>query len=99
MPELPEVEHVVRALRRVVTGRRIIASEINLSKLILPSTQSVFRRKLKGATITGVGRRGKFILIELLPGGPLPQGWATSPSISRRFLQSARQLAHDVVLY
>ena len=65
MPELPEVEHVVRALRRTVTGRRIVASEIRLPKLIAPSSVSAFNRKIKGSTITGVGRRGKFILIEL----------------------------------
>jgi len=64
MPELPEVEHVVRALRRVVVGRTIIASEINLPKLISPSSVSSFKRKIKGTSVTGVSRRGKFILIE-----------------------------------
>ena len=65
MPELPEVEHVVRALRRAVLGRQIIATEIRLPKLIAPTSPSTFNRKLKGSRITGVGRRGKFILIEL----------------------------------
>ena len=65
MPELPEVEHVVRALRPRIVGRRIIATEIRLPKLITPTSPSLFNRKLKGATITGVSRRGKFILIEL----------------------------------
>ncbi len=65
MPELPEVEHVVRALRRVVIGRRILASEIRLPKLVSPMSSALFNRKLKGATITGVSRRGKYILIEL----------------------------------
>ena len=64
MPELPEVEHVVRALRRVIVGRTIIASEVRLPKLISPSSASSFNRKIKNATITGVSRRGKFILIE-----------------------------------
>ena len=64
MPELPEVEHVVRALRRVIVGRTIIASEIKLPKLIGPTSRSVFTRKIKHSTITGVSRRGKFILIE-----------------------------------
>jgi formamidopyrimidine-DNA glycosylase len=72
MPELPEVEHVVRALRRVVIGRRIVATEITLRKLISPTTPSAFKRKLKGSTITGVSRRGKFILIELEKSGALP---------------------------
>lgn len=64
MPELPEVEHVVRALRRAVVGRTIIASEIKLPKLISPSSVSSFKRRTKGSSITGVSRRGKFILIE-----------------------------------
>ena len=71
MPELPEVEHVVRALRRVIVGRTIIASQIKLPKLVAPASPSAFKRKLKGSTITGVSRRGKFILIELDPNGAL----------------------------
>jgi formamidopyrimidine-DNA glycosylase len=65
MPELPEVEHVVRALRPRIVGRRIIATEVRLPKLIAPLSTSALHRKLKGATITAVSRRGKFILIEL----------------------------------
>jgi formamidopyrimidine-DNA glycosylase len=65
MPELPEVEHVVRALRSRIVGRRIVATEIRLPKLITPASPALFNRKLKGASITGVSRRGKFILIEL----------------------------------
>lgn len=65
MPELPEVEHVVRALRRAVLGRQIVATEIRLPKLIAPTSRSIFNAKLKGSRISGLGRRGKFILIEL----------------------------------
>lgn len=65
MPELPEVEHVVRALRRSVNGSRIIASEVTLPKLILPLSPAAFNRKLKGKRIEAVNRRGKYILIEL----------------------------------
>jgi len=65
MPELPEVEHVVRALRRAVSGSRIVATEVTLPKLISPLSRPAFYRKLKGARITGVNRRGKYILIEL----------------------------------
>ena len=65
MPELPEVEHVVRALRPRIVGRRIIATEVRLPKLISPTSPALFNRNLKGSTITGVSRRGKFILIEL----------------------------------
>jgi formamidopyrimidine-DNA glycosylase len=81
MPELPEVEHVVRALYRAVLGRRIVASEIRLPKLISPSRPSQFNRKLKGSTITGVNRRGKFILIELGKTPALPDGRATDTGL------------------
>lgn len=65
MPELPEVEHVVRALRRAVTGRTIISAQLKLPRTapLLPSRS--FARKLKGSRIEGVSRRGKYILIEL----------------------------------
>ncbi len=64
MPELPEVEHVVRALRRVIVGHTIVGSEVRLRKLIGETSPATFNRKIKGATITGVSRRGKYILIE-----------------------------------
>lgn len=83
MPELPEVEHVVRALRRAVAGRAIVASEIKLPKLISPSSVSSFKRKIKGTCITGVSRRGKFILIELDHTPALPHGGASATGARR----------------
>lgn len=74
MPELPEVEHVVRALRRVVIGRTIVASEVRLRKLIGETSPATFGRKIKNTTIKGVSRRGKFILIELDGDVALPDG-------------------------
>jgi formamidopyrimidine-DNA glycosylase len=65
MPELPEVEHVVRALRRAVSGRRILAVELNLPRLLSAPSPAAFKRKLRGASITGVSRRGKYILVAL----------------------------------
>jgi formamidopyrimidine-DNA glycosylase len=65
MPELPEVEHVVRALRRAVSGRRILAAELNLPRILAAPSPAVFKRKLHGALITSVGRRGKYILVAL----------------------------------
>src|SRR5690348_6801016 len=68
MPELPEVEHVVRALRPIVTGRRILAAELNLKRTAPELSRAAFGRQLKNLTITGVGRRGKYILFELESG-------------------------------
>ena len=63
MPELPEVEHVVRALRRAVLGRRIVAVEVNLPRLLAGVSPASFKRKLRGARIDAINRRGKYILI------------------------------------
>lgn len=68
MPELPEVEHVVRALRPVVTGRRILAAELNLKRIAPEISRGSFARQLRNALITGVGRRGKYILFQLEEG-------------------------------
>ncbi len=65
MPELPEVEHVVRALRRAVLGQRIVAVDVNLPRLVVGVSAATFKRKLRGLRIEAVNRRGKYILIEL----------------------------------
>lgn len=71
MPELPEVEHVVRALRRAVLGRRILAAELRLPRLLTGPSPATFKRKLRGARIDAISRRGKYILIELESGDVL----------------------------
>lgn len=68
MPELPEVEHVVRALSAVVTGRRILAAQLNLKRIAPGISRPAFDRQLRNTVITGVGRRGKFILFKLESG-------------------------------
>lgn len=65
MPELPEVEHVVRALRRSVLGQRIVAVDVNLPRLLAGVSAATFKRKLRGVRIEAINRRGKYILIEL----------------------------------
>jgi formamidopyrimidine-DNA glycosylase len=68
MPELPEVEHVVRALRPVVVGRRILAAELKLKRIAPEISRPAFDRQLRNSLITAVGRRGKYILFELESG-------------------------------
>jgi formamidopyrimidine-DNA glycosylase len=64
MPELPEVEHVVRALR-AVAGRTIEAAQLRLPRTAPDISARSFARQLKGAQIEAVSRRGKYIIIEL----------------------------------
>lgn len=78
MPELPEVEHVVRSLRRSVVGSQIVAVEVNLPKIVAPLSGPTFSRRIKGSRIHAINRRGKYILFELEASKP------PSPSKSRR---------------
>ncbi|HEY6230236.1 MAG TPA: bifunctional DNA-formamidopyrimidine glycosylase/DNA-(apurinic or apyrimidinic site) lyase [Pyrinomonadaceae bacterium] len=71
MPELPEVEHVVRGLRRAVLRQRIVAAEINLPRIIATPSPSTLKRKIRGVRIDAVNRRGKYILFELSSGDVL----------------------------
>ncbi|HZU91601.1 MAG TPA: bifunctional DNA-formamidopyrimidine glycosylase/DNA-(apurinic or apyrimidinic site) lyase [Stellaceae bacterium] len=64
MPELPEVETVRRGLARVMSGRHIRSAELRRADLRRPFPPALAER-LQGARIGALGRRGKYILIEL----------------------------------
>src|SRR5918912_35599 len=68
MPELPEVEHVVRALSPLVSGRRILAAELNLKRIAPGISRPAFDRHLRNSLIESVDRRGKYILFKLQSG-------------------------------
>ncbi|MDR1726928.1 MAG: bifunctional DNA-formamidopyrimidine glycosylase/DNA-(apurinic or apyrimidinic site) lyase [Acidobacteriota bacterium] len=66
MPELPEVETVVRQLREKLPGR--IVAEVRLSGLRLRKpVDAALPEKLRGREVRGVSRRGKYIVIGLEP--------------------------------
>lgn len=65
MPELPEVEHVTNALRRAVLGRTIDRAVLLRQRLAPDTTPAVFDRRLRGAAIESIERRGKHILLKL----------------------------------
>jgi formamidopyrimidine-DNA glycosylase len=64
MPELPEVETVRRGLALKISGRRIVRAELRRPDLRRPFPPALAER-LEGALIGALGRRGKYILIEL----------------------------------
>ena len=70
MPELPEVETVRRGLALKMTGRRIVRAELRRPDLRRPFPPELAER-LGGAEIGALGRRGKYILIELDADGML----------------------------
>src|SRR5215468_3560453 len=64
MPELPEVETVRRGLALKMSGHRILQAELRRPDLRRPFPPALVSR-LNGAKIGALGRRGKYILIEL----------------------------------
>ncbi len=63
MPELPEVEMVVRHLQRLITHRTILKAQLKLPRLAPDNTPRQFATWLKQARIETVTRRGKHILL------------------------------------
>lgn len=63
MPELPEVETVVRALRPPVTGKSLLTAKFTLPRMLLGTTAKGLTRSLQGQTVREVGRRGKYAFL------------------------------------
>jgi len=64
MPELPEVETVVRTLAPRLTGRRIEDAKF-FSKHVVRQNFNVLAKRIRGKTVQSVERHGKFIVIAL----------------------------------
>ncbi len=64
MPELPEVETVVRGLRPTLEGRRLISVVQRRADLRLPLPDN-FAKRLQGRRVARIARRGKYILVHL----------------------------------
>jgi formamidopyrimidine-DNA glycosylase len=63
MPELPEVETVVRGLQKILPGRRIV--EVRLGKTDFIEDPAALEKRLPGSRILSVRRYGKFLVLEL----------------------------------
>jgi formamidopyrimidine-DNA glycosylase len=70
MPELPEVETVRRGLEPVMTGARFVRVEARRPDLRRPFPKD-FVRRLEGRTVTGLGRRAKYLTADLSSGDVL----------------------------
>ena len=64
MPELPEVETVRRGLEAAMDGERITRVEVRRPDLRWPLPKD-FAQRLQGQRVIGVGRRAKYLLVDL----------------------------------
>src|SRR6266566_7432018 len=70
MPELPEVETVRRGLQPLMEGAKIVKAEARRKDLRFPF-QKDFVARLEGQTVTGLGRRAKYLMADLASGDVL----------------------------
>jgi formamidopyrimidine-DNA glycosylase len=104
MPELPEVETVVRSVRPHVEGRRIVTVQLT-SPHVTPGDRTEVERALTGRRIASVTRRGKFIQVALdrgyltihlgMTGKLLKDGPAREHTYGRFTLDQGELLYHD----
>jgi formamidopyrimidine-DNA glycosylase len=109
MPELPEVETVRRGLQPVMERAKILHAEARRKDLRFPF-QKDFVARLTGQTVTGLGRRAKYLMADLGSGDVLlmhlgmsgsfrieKQDQATTPGAFRH--PRGKDVAHDHVLF
>src|SRR5262249_57230670 len=93
MPELPEVETVRRGLAPVMEGARFTRVELNRPDLRLPLPKD-FVQRLEGETVTGLGRRAKYLLADLSSGDVLMMYLGISGSF--RVAQEKHEPMHEL---
>jgi formamidopyrimidine-DNA glycosylase len=112
MPELPEVETVRRGLEPAMQDARFVKVEVHRGDLRWPLPKD-FARRLQGATITGLGRRAKYLLADLSSGEVLLMHLGMSGSfhvfkagadagakiLSRYYHEREKHAAHDHVVF
>jgi formamidopyrimidine-DNA glycosylase len=109
MPELPEVETVRRGLEPAMQDARFAKVEVHRGDLRWP-LQKDFARRLQGNTVTGMGRRAKYLLADLSSGDVLVMHLGMSGSFhvfeparqtapGAYYHERAKHVAHDHVVF
>ena len=70
MPELPEVEVLARHLAPLLIGKVIHGVTVRRAKVIAPLSPLQLIRRVRGATIRALNRRGKYLVFQLQPMPP-----------------------------
>ncbi len=65
MPELPEVETIARKLSPDLVGKTILDVDVRWARTLAMPSAKKFKEQIKGQVIQSVGRRAKFLNIQL----------------------------------
>jgi formamidopyrimidine-DNA glycosylase len=65
MPELPEVETIRLMLKPLLVGRRIVRARVMRPDIVGFPASRGFERGVAGRTIADLGRRGKYLVVQL----------------------------------
>ncbi|MSO66455.1 MAG: bifunctional DNA-formamidopyrimidine glycosylase/DNA-(apurinic or apyrimidinic site) lyase [Pseudolabrys sp.] len=109
MPELPEVETVRRGLAPAMEGARLAKVEVRRRDLRWPLPKN-FAQRLEGHTVTGLGRRAKYLLADLSSGDVLVMHLGMSGSfrvdhdgakgvLAKYHHEKSKSPAHDHVVF
>ena len=108
MPELPEVETVRRGLALAMEGERVVKVDVRRGDLRWPLPKD-FAQRLQGKTVSGIGRRAKYLLADLSSGDVLVMHLGMSGSfhvfreggkhLGAYYHERAKHVAHDHVVF
>jgi formamidopyrimidine-DNA glycosylase len=108
MPELPEVETVRRGLEPAMEGKSFVKVDVHRPDLRWPLPKN-FAARLQGKTVTGLGRRAKYLLADLSSGDVLLMHLGMSGSfrvfekngkdLGRYYHERDKHIAHDHVVF
>ncbi len=65
MPELPEVETIVRRMRPEIVGREITAADLRWERTLATPEPAFFNKNIIGQSVESVNRHAKYIVIQL----------------------------------
>jgi formamidopyrimidine-DNA glycosylase len=108
MPELPEVETVRRGLQPAMEGQRFVKVDVHRGDLRWPLPKD-FAARITGQTLTGLGRRAKYLLADLSSGDVLVMHLGMSGSfhvfhdkdkqLGRYYHERGKLTAHDHIVF
>jgi formamidopyrimidine-DNA glycosylase len=95
VPELPEVETIVRDIRPALTGRRLTSARLSHDDVLRGISRRSLLRGLGGARVVEVGRRAKHAIIRLDRGTRL----VVQPGMTGSLIVHRRPLTRDEQAY